>query len=106
MAMNQSCYALRPRTPENYPYVFLHAKTLIHHLKVKASGSTFNSIVTNDIDWTRLISPHPEVVSAFSESVMPMFERIEAAHRENSELAQLRDWLLPILMNGQVRVTG
>ncbi|GAA3920975.1 restriction endonuclease subunit S [Luteimonas lutimaris] len=104
MAMNQSCYALVPKVPASYPFVFLHAKTLIHHLKVKASGSTFNSIVTNDIEWTRLISPRPEVVSAFCKAVTPLFERIEAAQRENLELTQLRDWLLPLLMNGQVRV--
>lgn len=105
MAMNQSCYALVPKIAANYPYVFLHAKTLIHHLKVKASGSTFNSIVTNDIVWTRLVSPKAEVVSAFSESVTPLFKRIESAQRESLELTRLRDWLLPLLMNGQVRVT-
>jgi type I restriction enzyme S subunit len=104
MAMNQSCYALVPKIAANYPYVFLHAKTLIHHLKVKASGSTFNSIVTNDIEWTQLISPRPEEISAFCKIVAPMFERIETAQRENRELTQLRDWLLPLLMNGQVRV--
>ena len=104
MAMNQSCYALVPKVPANYPFVFLHAKTLIHHLKVKASGSTFNSIVTNDIEWTKLITPKPKVVSAFCKVVAPLFERIEAAQCENLELTQLRDWLLPLLMNGQVRV--
>lgn len=103
MAMNQSCYALKPRTPSTYPYVFLHAKTLIHHLKVKASGSTFNSIVTNDIEWTRLVSPEPGAIAEFCKTVRPMFDRIETAHRENLELSQLRDWLLPLLMNGQVK---
>ncbi|MFC4251423.1 restriction endonuclease subunit S [Sinimarinibacterium flocculans] len=104
MAMNQSCYALRPKTPESYPYVFLHAKRLVHHLKVKASGSTFNSIVTNDIDWTQLVRPPTEKILAFCAVTRPMFERIERGLRENRELTQLRDWLLPLLMNGQVRV--
>lgn len=106
MAMNQSCYALLPKIAANYPYVFLHAKTLINHLKVKASGSTFNSIVTNDIEWTKLVSPRPEEISAFCKIVAPIFEKIEAAQKENSVLAQLRDWLLPLLMSGQVRVTN
>lgn len=103
MAMNQSCYALKPKTPSTYPYVFLHAKTLIHYLKVKASGSTFNSIVTNDIKWTRLVSPEPGAIAEFCKTVRPMFDRIEAAYRENLELIKLRDWLLPLLMNGQVK---
>jgi hypothetical protein len=27
-------------------------------------------------------------------------------HLQNQEFTTLRDWLLPMLMNGQVRVTG
>lgn len=104
MAMNQSCYALVPKIAANYPFVFLHAKTLIRHLKVKASGSTFNSIVTNDIEWTQLISPKPEAISAFCKIVTPLFERIETALHETRELTHLRDWLLPLLMNGQVKI--
>jgi type I restriction enzyme S subunit len=104
MAMNQSCYALKPSASERFPYVFLHAKTLIHHLKVKASGSTFNSIVTNDIEWTRLISPPSQVVSSFCKFAAPIFTRIETTQNETRELSSLRDWLLPLLMNGQVKV--
>lgn len=105
MAMNQSCYALRPKNELDHPFVFFHAKTLINYLKVKASGSTFNSIVTNDIEWTRLINPPSQTIAAFCESAAPIFIRIETAQRENLELTQLRDWLLPLLMNGQVRVS-
>lgn len=36
--------------------------------------------------------------------VDPLSGRVQAAQRENHELTQLRDWLLPLLMNGQVRV--
>ena len=104
MAMNQSCYALRPKMAENYPFVYQHAKTLIHHLRIKASGSTFDSIVTNDIGWTRLVAPDARVVSGFCDVVRPYFERVEAGLRETLALRQLRGWLLPLLMNGQVRV--
>lgn len=33
-------------------------------------------------------------------------QRKQNGLRENAELARLRDWLLPLLMNGQVRVAG
>lgn len=104
MAMNQSCYALRPKAETFLPFLYFHARTLVEHLKVKASGSTFNSIVTNDIDWTSLVSPPKSLIEKFHKSVRPMFDRIAAATLENAELTQLRDWLLPLLMNGQVRV--
>ena len=41
---------------------------------------------------------------AFGELVAPILERRLYVTRENHELAQLRDWLLPLLMSGQVRV--
>lgn len=104
MAMNQSCYALCPKAETYLPFLYFHAQTLVHHLKVKASGSTFNSIVTNDIDWTNLVEPPVEQIELFGKMVQPMFDRIAAGLLENEELTQLRDWLLPLLMNGQVRV--
>jgi type I restriction enzyme S subunit len=104
MAMNQSCYALRPRAESLLPFLYFHARTLVEHLKIKASGSTFDSIVTNDIDWTSLVSPPVALIEEFHRTVRPMFDRVVTSLLENMELAQLRDWLLPLLMNGQVRV--
>ncbi|MFT3902619.1 MAG: restriction endonuclease subunit S [Niabella sp.] len=37
-------------------------------------------------------------------SVNSLFKRIELNLQENHQLSQLRDWLLPMLMNGQVSV--
>ena len=38
----------------------------------------------------------------FNSVVQPCFTKISANVRENRRLAELRDWLLPMLMNGQV----
>ena len=34
----------------------------------------------------------------------PIFKRVISSKEENHRLVELRDWLLPMLMNGQVRV--
>ncbi|MET0013035.1 MAG: restriction endonuclease subunit S [Sedimenticola sp.] len=106
MAMNQSCYALKAKQGISHSYLFFLVKELIHHLKVKASvsGSVFNSIVTNDIEFTNLAIPNNKVIQQFAAIVEPMFERIANNTRQNQQLTQLRDWLLPMLMNGQVTV--
>ncbi|MFH1217735.1 MAG: restriction endonuclease subunit S [Pseudomonadota bacterium] len=104
MAMNQSCYALRAKPGTSHTYLFFLAKELIHHLEVKSSGSVFNSIVSNDIEFTNLAIPDPTLVGKFAAVVEPVFERIANNTKENQHLTQLRDWLLPMLMNGQVRV--
>ena len=104
MAMNQSCYALRAKTGISHVFLFFLAKELIHHLHVKSSGSVFDSIVSNDIELTKLAIPKAEVIEEFAAVVEPAFEKIANNTKENQQLAQLRDWLLPLLMNGQVTV--
>ena len=105
MAMNQSCYALRAKPGISHVFLFFLAKELIHHLQVKSSGSVFDSIVSNDIELTNLAIPKGEVIQEFAAVVEPAFEKIANNTKENQQLAQLRDWLLPMLMNGQVTVT-
>ncbi len=46
---------------------------------------------------TELLKKYDKVVSAYNQMV---FTR----SMENQQLTQLRDWLLPLLMNGQVTV--
>ncbi|BDD86257.1 hypothetical protein DPPLL_06220 [Desulfofustis limnaeus] len=104
MAMNQSCYALCAKPGISHTYLFFLAKELIHHLQVKSSGSVFNSIVSNDIQCTLLAIPDSAVVEKYAAVVEPAFERIANNTKENQHLTHLRDWLLPLLMNGQVTV--
>jgi len=104
MAMNQSCYALRAKPEISYTFLYFLARELIHHLQVKASGSVFDSIVSNDIELTKLAIPPRDLIEEFATIVEPAFEKIANNIKENLELAQLRDWLLPMLMNGQVTV--
>lgn len=104
MAMNQSCYALRAKLGISHTYLFFLAKELINHLEVKSSGSVFDSIVSNDIEFTYLAIPETAIVEKFAAIAEPAFERIAINTLENHHLAKLRDWLLPMLMNGQVTV--
>lgn len=105
MAMNQSCYALRAKDGISYTFLFFLTKELIHHLEVKASGSVFNSIVSSDIKFTNFALPKDQsIIENFAAIAEPVFEKIEAATEKNRQLSSLRDWLLPMLMNGQVTV--
>ena len=42
------------------------------------------------------------IVEQYSEIVKPIYEAVHKNNNQNQELTQLRDWLLPMLMNGQV----
>lgn len=105
MAMNQSCYALRAKKGVSYSFLFFLTKELIHHLEIKASGSVFNSIVSSDIEFSNLALPADfRLIDIFAKKIDPIFEKIELLTKENMQLSSLRDWLLPMLMNGQVTV--
>lgn len=48
---------------------------------------------------------HPsDLIKKFGSIVLPGNTRISINLKQNQELASLRDWLLPMLMNGQVTV--
>ncbi|WP_105477829.1 restriction endonuclease subunit S [Escherichia coli] len=105
MAMNQSCYALKAKQGVSFAFLYFLTKELIHHLEVKATGSVFNSIVSNDIEYTNLALPDDiGLIDKYAKKIELAFTKIELLTKENQQLTALRDWLLPLLMNGQVTV--
>jgi type I restriction enzyme S subunit len=104
MAMNQSCYALKPFDLEKYEYLFYLTKQLIEQLKKKGSGSVFKSINTLDIEQSFLSIAPNEIIDLYCKKVKSIFERIKSNTVEIAKLTTLRDKLLPLLMNGQVVV--
>ena len=60
----------------------------------------FESFISN------YLQPIPEysLVEKFYNKVDPFYNQIQLNLKENEKLVELRDWLLPMLMNGQVTV--
>ncbi|MNQ22851.1 Type I restriction modification DNA specificity domain protein [compost metagenome] len=67
-------------------------------------GTTFGSITKDDLFSLKVIKPSNEMLNDFNTIVNPSFEKQNKIELENIELASLRDWLLPMLMNGQVKI--
>lgn len=68
------------------------------------NGTTFGSITKDTLYEMKVVIPESSVVKAFEEIVQPIEQKIRATEQENRELTKLRDWLLPMLMNGQATV--
>ena len=85
-------------------YVYYVLKNNMKIIEANASGSTFKEISGSVFKSIDIIKPDKEVLSHFREKVAPIFKKQNNLEKQNQELAQLRDWLLPMLMNGQVRV--
>ena len=68
-------------------------------------GTTFGAITKDDLFSIKVISPRSEVLKKFDDLISPMFFKQNNNEFQNIELTAIRDWLLPMLMNGQVRVS-
>jgi type I restriction enzyme S subunit len=69
-----------------------------------ASGAAQPNISNEQINNIPLILPKIELILNFNSSLSSSYSKILNNQKENQELASLRDWLLPMLMNGQVSV--
>ncbi len=71
-----------------------------------ANGSTGQvELNRNQLSDINLIVPPRNLQDRFCEYYQSIIEKTSINERQNCELVQLRDWLLPMLMNGQVKVS-
>lgn len=66
------------------------------------SGTTFGAITRDDLFGIRIVIPKKCIIQKFEEKARPIDKKVFKSSMENQELISLRDFLLPLLMNGQV----
>lgn len=69
------------------------------------AGTTFGSITKDDLFSLKLVYPKDDILKKYNQSVFKYNQIILNNHKQNQQLTALRDWLLPMLMNGQVTVS-
>lgn len=71
--------------------------------KIATGSSQKNLSPVQAVDYHFAVPPE-ETLSSIMKLLNPTIEKIVKNLQQNQELASLRDWLLPMLMNGQVKV--
>lgn len=74
------------------------------YIKYYASGTLVLHLNLNGINWFNTILPPVGLLNRFEEFCKPILKKKAVILKENKQLIELRDWLLPMLMNGQVTV--
>lgn len=69
-----------------------------------SDGTTFGSITKDDLFSLKVVKPDKEILKKYNAIIDPAFQKQNQIELENLKLSKLRDWLLPMLMNGQVSV--
>lgn len=75
------------------------------HKDMLAHGATQEAVNNDDLAGVHIIIPEAIVLRAYHEATQAIYAQISKNICENQELVKLRDWLLPMLMNGQATIS-
>ena len=105
--INESVFTLRPNydaVTAEFAYFLLSGKEIRAFTKNVAAGSIHKGIRIGVLNTFKFPFSNSDLVSRFSKISMPMLKQQYEIEQENRKLSELRDWLLPMLMNGQVTI--
>lgn len=95
-------------TSEKNPRTYYYFETLgyLQHFKMMAElrKTTMGHITQDHLKQSRISIPSSSLIASLHEILDPILNKVVRGAEENTKLASLRDWLLPMLMNGQVTV--
>ena len=83
-----------------YPYLV----SQVPRLMSLRTGAQQPHINKETIDTSLILIPQNDVLLSYYKIANPLFKEIIKTAFQNQQLTQLRDWLLPMLMNGQVSI--
>lgn len=95
----QRTYVLIPNKEENIGVIYLSSLKTLQKFKAGANGSIVKFITKSDVENINVYDSKNQIdISIFNK----ILDDIIKNRKENQELISLRDFLLPLLMNGQV----
>jgi type I restriction enzyme S subunit len=90
------------------PHVLGNAKYFdesIKKIEFEKSGSVQQQLTSPQVSHLNILYPPTDILKIFETATSSGVSEIEILADQNQILAELRDWLLPMLMNGQVQIT-
>ena len=103
-ALNQHIFKV---TSDTYPksFIYFELKSYLKVFKAIAElrKTTMGHITQNHLKQAKIVVPPIEIISKLDAKLQPIMLKQQILENQNQELTQLRDWLLPMLMNGQVK---
>ena len=92
---------------EKLPFIYCTLKQpdVYYEIINRGQGSAQPNISTSDIMSISCVIPSKEAIKEFNDTAQPLFDLIISNQRENQQLSELRDSLLPKLMSGELDVS-
>lgn len=98
------CTTIRGRTTSDTLQILGFLQMRQDFIYSQARGSAQPHVYPKDIEGLLYVVPPSSLVERLGDILVPGNEKVAVNLKENQQLASLRDWLLPMLMNGQVTV--
>lgn len=89
---------------KNYLRYLFNSQYYHDYIKHFASGTLVLHLDLNGVLWYTDIIPPKKLQLKFENFVNNNDNKIQLNLKQNQELTKLRDWLLPMLMNGQIKI--
>lgn len=101
---NQGFKSFVPDKDFSTYFIFYTVQKMIPTIINNAVGSTFKEVSGTTLKSIQIPIPVKSILGMFDKKVSSIFKRQDLLELENQQLSALRDWLLPMLMNGQVTI--
>jgi type I restriction enzyme S subunit len=104
--INESVFTVRANqtvSPE-FLYMLLSSDRMKAYTRNSSAGSIHKGIRHSDLKNFPFAYSGKSIIDKFSTIVEPIILKIGELDKESSKLAELRNWLLPHIMNGQIRL--
>ncbi len=105
-ALSPTMAVINPKENSSFVYFVVKAKSFYKEALKRTSGTTRPAIGIMELRKIPVVVPRKDspIISDFCKKVDGNLKHIENLNKQNQYLIKLRDWLLPMLMNGQVTV--
>ncbi|MDQ7864041.1 restriction endonuclease subunit S [Peribacillus frigoritolerans] len=99
---NQQINSINCQKDFNLYYLYFAIRNYFKFSKGAKTGNTFANMSKGDFGSIKIIYPKENILIEFYQRVNSIMEKIKINSKENQELKSLRDFLLPMFVNGQV----
>jgi type I restriction enzyme S subunit len=90
--------------PSSFLMMLFNSDHYHNYIKWYATGTLVLHLNLDGVNRYQTELPPKSLLKKFDEFYLPIANRIYMTAKENEKLTELRDWLLPLLMNGQVHI--
>ena len=104
LTTNQGFKTLVPNDTDNTSFLYYLIKRNIPYLEQMGTGTTFKEVSKDSMEHLAVILPSNNILIHFFQKIKPYIMLRKSYEQETKKLISIRNWLLPIVMNGQATI--